>query len=278
MHCILIRGDNQMKLYVLDGGILYIDESFLVAGIHSATQENPNPPAQLVEIPVASYLVETGEGYVLYDTGNHAPRNGINSGPSSYTHKPEQLLPGALESLNLKPGDINYVIQSHLHSDHAGYLYLFKNSEILVSDDEFTQAMRLYGIHRMPGPHQYSDFDEFLNARLNWRLIPHDVREVNVCEGVTAVNFGPGHSFGVMGMLVELPESGNFLMCSDALYREDNLGPPVRLPILLYDSVNYVKTAEFIRQYAKDHNAKIIFGHDMKQFAALKKSTEGYYE
>ncbi|MDR0469290.1 MAG: N-acyl homoserine lactonase family protein [Peptococcaceae bacterium] len=266
-----------MKLYVLDCGSLYIDEGVLVAGIHGATKQNPNPPAQYVEIPVPSYLVETKDGYVLYDTAFHAPREG-GGNLTSYTFKPEQLLPELLKSLHVDPGDVKYVIQSHLHSDHVGYLYLFTNAEIFVSDNEFTQAMRLYGLHRMPGPHVYADFDDFIKAKLNWNLIPAEVREVKICEGVTAVHFGPGHSFGVTGMLVELPESGNFLMCSDALYREENFGPPVRLPILIYDSINFIKTAEFIRQYAKEHDAKILFGHDMKQFSTLTKSTDGYYK
>jgi glyoxylase-like metal-dependent hydrolase (beta-lactamase superfamily II) len=167
---------------------------------------------------------------------------------------------------------------SHLHTDHAGYLHLFDKAEIIVNDAEFAQSMKLYGQRKLIGPYMHSDFDTFLKARLNWKLIESHVPEYPVCKGVTAVPFGPGHTFGMMGMLAELPNSGRFFMCSDALYRSENLGPPARLPSLIYDSVGYFQTAEFISQYAKAHGAKILFGHDKAQFASLKKSTEGYYD
>ncbi|MDR1193808.1 MAG: N-acyl homoserine lactonase family protein [Peptococcaceae bacterium] len=266
-----------MKLYVLDGGRLYLDESLLVAGIHNATLQNQNPSAQWVATPVISFLVETAAGYVLYDTGNH-PHTNTNASAVYFTWQPEQLMPESLTRLGLAPEDIKYVVQSHLHSDHVGYLHLFKNAEVFVSDEEFTQAMRLYGLGRFGGAIKRADFESFLGAQLNWRLIPSDVCEVEICEGVTVVNLGPGHSFGMLGMLARLPHSGNFLMCSDAINREENLGPPPRLPTLLYDSLGYIKSVEFIRRYARERDARILYGHDMRQFAGLKKSTEGFYD
>ncbi len=62
------------------------------------------------------------------------------------------------------------------------------------------------------------------------------------------------------------------------LNRAENLGPPPRMPSILYDSLSYVKCVGFIRRYAAEHNATILFGHDFKQFASLKKSDEGYYD
>jgi glyoxylase-like metal-dependent hydrolase (beta-lactamase superfamily II) len=78
------------------------------------------------------------------------------------------------------------------------------------------------------------------------------------------------------GLFVSLANSGNFLFSADALYRSENLGPPVRIPGLIFDSPGYVKSANFIAEYAKNTDAKIIFGHDMRQFATLKKAPEYY--
>lgn len=227
--------------------------------------------------PIVSFLVESDDGYVLYDTGNH-PHTNENASATYFSYRPEQLMPERLRQLGLSPDDIKYVVQSHLHSDHVGYLHLFKKARVYVSDVEFTQAMRLYCLRRFGGPIKRADFDGILDAGLDWQLIPPEVRETKICRGVTAVNFGPGHSFGVVGMLVELPRSGNFLMCSDAVYRQENIGPPVRPPNLLYDSLGYLKSIELIRRYAGEHDAKLLYGHDAKQFDTLIKSTEGYYE
>ena len=67
----------------------------------------------------------------------------------------------------------------------------------------------------------------------------------------------------MLGLLVEL-ESGNYLLA--------------QLSGVVYDEKGYFAVMEFLRQYAEEHHAQILFGHDMKQFQSLKKSTEGFYQ
>lgn len=267
---------SMLKLHALNCGKMFVDESSLVSGIHSATFRNQNPRAQWVEIPVCVYLIESTAGYILYDTGCHEREATVPEGedtPSPYVFESGQLLPDRLKNLGISPDEIKYVVISHLHCDHAGYVHLFKNAEIIVSDDEFTGAMRLLGLDGFgAGPYKVPDFEAFLKARLNWNLIHRSETEYEICPGVTAVNFGSGHAFGIMGLRVDLKNSGTFLICSDALYRSDNLFPEIKTPGLIYDSVGYVRTANFIKRYAKKHSAKIIFGHDSTQFKKLLSS------
>jgi glyoxylase-like metal-dependent hydrolase (beta-lactamase superfamily II) len=255
---------------------MYVDESALVAGSNSATFRNQAPSAVWTEIPVCSFLIETGAGLVLFDTGCHAREAAVLPGAdtvSPYVYAPGQLLPERLNQMNIAHEDVRCVVVSHLHCDHAGYLHLFKNAEIIVSDLEFTGALRLYGLRGFgAGPYKAKDFDMFLNAGLNWRLLDPDESEYELCPGVTAIHFGSGHAFGMTGLNVELPKSGNFLLCSDALYRSENLGPPLRLPGFVYDSLGYIATAKFIERYAKKHGAEIVFGHDRNQFDTLIKN------
>jgi glyoxylase-like metal-dependent hydrolase (beta-lactamase superfamily II) len=262
-----------MKLHALHCGSMFVDESSLTAGIRNASLRNQNPAAQWVEIPVCAYLLETSCGYVLYDTGCNEREALIApevDTPSPYVYSPGQLLPEQLAKLEVSPEDIKHVVISHLHCDHTGYLYLFRNAEIVAADAEFTGAMRLFGLRGFgAGPYKTEDFDAFLGNITNWKLLENDEIEYEICQGVRAVNFGAGHTFGMLGLLVELPQSGNLLLCSDALYRSDNLGPPIKPPGLIYDSLGYVRSANFIARYAKKHNAKIIFGHDMRQFAEM---------
>ncbi|MDR3295786.1 MAG: N-acyl homoserine lactonase family protein [Clostridiales Family XIII bacterium] len=269
-----------MKLYVLDLGKMYLDESALVAGIHGGSLRNQNPAAQWVDIPVQAALVETAGGLVLYDTGCNLREAFTPDGedtPSPFEGTEEMLVTAQLKRLGFTPDDVKYVVMSHLHCDHAGYLYLFRNAEIIAADKEFSQAMRLYGLRGFgPGPYKYADFDAFLKENLRWRLIPDDVREHEILPGVTAVNFGTGHTFALTGLCVELADAGNFLFTADALYRSENLGPPIRIPGLIFDSAAYVKSAEFIAAYAKAKNATILFGHDKHQFATLKKAPDFY--
>jgi glyoxylase-like metal-dependent hydrolase (beta-lactamase superfamily II) len=269
-----------MKMYILDLGKMYLDESALVAGINSGSLRNQNPVAKWVDIPVQAVLIDYGDGYALYDTGCNIRESFIpddEDTPSPFEGTIDTLVEARLAGLGLHPEDIKYVVVSHLHCDHAGYLHLFKNAEIITADKEFSQAMRLYGLRSFgPGPYKYADFDAFLKAELNWRLIPENVREYEIVPGLTAVNFGTGHTFSLTGLFVSLPNSGNFLFTADALYRSENLGPPVRIPGLILDSISYIKSAEFIAGYAKKENATIIFGHDKRQFETLKTSPAFY--
>lgn len=54
--------------------------------------------------------------------------------------------------------------------------------------------------------------------------------------------------------------------------------PVPQLSGVVYDEKGYFAAMEFLRQYAEEHHAQILFGHDMKQFQSLKKSTEGFYQ
>jgi glyoxylase-like metal-dependent hydrolase (beta-lactamase superfamily II) len=269
-----------MKMYVFDLGKMYLDESALVAGIHGGSLRNKNPVAQWVDIPVQAALVDYGDGYILYDTGCNIRESLIPDNedtPSPFEGREDRLIEAQLTALGIKPGEIKYVVMSHLHCDHAGYLYLFKNAQIITADKEFSQSMRLYGLRGFgPGPYKYADFDAFLKAELNWTLIPEGQVEYDIVPGVKAVNYGTGHTFSLTGLYVELPKSGNFLFTADALYRSENLGPPVRIPGLIFDSLSYVKSAELIAKYAAEHKAQIIFGHDKRQFATLKTSPAFY--
>ncbi|MDR1028697.1 MAG: N-acyl homoserine lactonase family protein [Clostridiales Family XIII bacterium] len=271
-----------MKMHILDLGRMYVDEASFVAGIHNGTLRNQNPVAQWIEFPVTGTLVDYGDGYVLFDTGCNMRESVIpddEDTPSPFVSTEDDILPAQLKKLGIDPSEVKYVVLSHMHCDHVGYLYLFKNAEIIVAEEEFANSMKLYGLRGFgPGPYKNGDFNEFLAAELNWRLLPEDFKEYEIVPGVKAVTFGSGHTYSMTGLFVSLPNSGNFLFSADALYCSLNLGPPVRIPGLIFDSLGYVKSANFIAEYAKKTDAKIIFGHDIKQFLTLKRAPAEYYD
>ncbi|MDR1571374.1 MAG: N-acyl homoserine lactonase family protein [Clostridiales Family XIII bacterium] len=271
-----------MKMHILDLGRMYVDESAFVAGIHGGTLRNQNPVAQWIEFPVTATLVESKDGYILYDTGCNIRESVIpddEDTPSPFVSGEDAILPARLEKMGIRPSDVKCVVLSHMHCDHVGYLYLFKNAEIVVAEREFANAMKLYGLRGFgPGPYKYADFEDFLAAGMNWRLLTEDFREYEIADGVKAVTLGSGHTFSMTGFSVSLPKSGNFLFSADALYCSKNLGPPIRIPGLIFDSVGYIKSAGFIAEYAKKTGSKIVFGHDLEQFVTLKRAPDAYYD
>lgn len=66
----------------------------------------------LLELPVGSFLVRTGERVVLVDAGLGT----LNAGP----HRGGRLLDN-LSAIGVRPQDVTDVVLSHLHFDHVGW-------------------------------------------------------------------------------------------------------------------------------------------------------------
>lgn len=271
-----------MKLYVLDNGTEMLDKSFFIAGANSAVNSNKNPTNEWITIPIHAFLIEHEDGYILFDTGCDPEwkKNWPAFIPeqSPYFATDDQMIISRLKQLGLDADDIKHVVISHLHVDHAGNLYRFKKAQVFVNEMEFTSTLKGYVTGTDLDVHVPSDIEHFIDAKLNWRLVPNEEKELEIVKGVTLLNFGSGHSFGMMGMKVELKNSGNFLIVADAIYCEENIKPEIKVPGILYDSLGYKKTVKYILDYAKKSNAKILYGHDIKQYNTLIKSTEGYYD
>lgn len=77
----------------------------------------------------------------------------------------------------------------------------------------------------------------------------------------------------MLGLLVEL-ESGNYLLAADAIYSRAHYEPVPQLSGVVYDEKCYFAAMEFLRQYAEEHHAQILFGHD-NRFAVSEKLTNG---
>lgn len=267
-----------MKMYVISSGRLWLEKSGLVAEPGAA-----EAGSERVYIPVPSFLFVHPDGLVLFDTacdpeGMSKNWPEYNKQVSPLIAEEDEYLPARLSQLGISPEDIKYVVMSHLHTDHAGCLKMFKNAEVFVNELELMETLKQYAIREYKPAYIASDIKGWLEAELNWHLIDPAVKEYELLPGLTIVNFGSGHTFGMLGLLVELPKSGNFLLVSDALYTKENMGPPVKLAGLVHDTPGYVRTAELIQEYAGVHHAAILFGHDTEQFESLVTSAEGFYE
>jgi glyoxylase-like metal-dependent hydrolase (beta-lactamase superfamily II) len=272
-----------MKLYVLATGVLPQDKSVLIAGLTQATEQNRTPVPVWSLTPTYAVLIEHPKGYVLFDTSVNP--DGVSKRftkafreANNYTAADEEQFPARLARLNVKPDDVKYIVVSHMHYDHSGNLEMFPNSEIFVNEDEFSHAFKTFGLNCDIGIYVWEDLHQMAQKKLHWNLIPREVETKTILPGITVYNFGPGHSYGMLGLLVELPVTGNILLVADAIYTSTNYGPPLRPPSIIYDSIGWARTTEKIRTIAAEKNARVWFGHDEDQLKNLKKSTEGFYE
>lgn len=269
------------KMYIISGGMIHCDLANMVCMPALGNSRIPEVKSIWAESPVTCMLIENEDGLVLFDTGCHPDAMTSRWDEGNKLRTPVTIgetegVLNALKILGYRPEDVTHIVLSHLHEDHAGCIEFFDHAELLVSDRELTGTMRLFALHGDMGGYIKNDIKEWLKKELSWSLIADEEEERELFDGIKIINFGPGHTFGMMGLLVTLEHSGNFLLVSDCVNTAANYGPPIRFPGLAYDTIGYQKTVEKIQRLAKKYQAQVLFGHDAKQYRTLKLVPEYY--
>ncbi len=260
------------RLRVLDLGRMRMDSRVMIGS-------GPSPFPPFVEVPISAYCIEHADGRALFDTGCHPQAMGPHGRWSAASQRDypvtsgeECTLPHRLEEMGLGPNDFRVVVLSHLHSDHSGCLEFFRKAQIVVHADELAAVKRAYR-RREDYDYAWRDTDAWLHSDLQWRPVRNDDGDLNLAAGVQILNLGRGHAYGMLALTVDLRETGRVVLASDAVYCAENLEKDNR-PGWMIDRDGYQRALEKL----KAENGQIWFGHDPRQFATLRKSTQGWYE
>ena len=267
---------TRTRLYVLDLGRLRMRSTVLIG-------QKPSPFADIIEAPVSAYCIDHPDGRVLFDAGCHPDAMGPNGRwpmdfQQEFTHLggEECALPHRLEQLGFGVDDLRYVVLSHMHADHAGCVEFFRKSQLIVHADELAAVVAAHKANDQTN-YAWRDTDAWIQTDLNWRTVSRNEGNLSLHDEVQILNFGRGHSFGMLGLSVRLPASGEVLLVSDAAYCAENLHRPPMMPGFFEDEAGFKATLDTIR-HRQHLGADIWFGHDPRQFAGLRKSTDGAYE
>jgi glyoxylase-like metal-dependent hydrolase (beta-lactamase superfamily II) len=100
-------------------------------------------------LPIYAFAIEHPEGVIVVDTGETARATEPGHFPRWHPYfrfgvrewvDPEQEIGPQLERLGIAPRDVRKLVLTHLHTDHAGGLDHFPDTEILVSRTELELA------------------------------------------------------------------------------------------------------------------------------------------
>ncbi len=220
----------------------------------------------VIDAPVLAWLVETKHGRLLYDVGcdwkkleDPAARErlyaGFVFGPPRMT--PEQRLPAVLHSLGLTPLDIDLVVLSHLHFDHAGGLGEVAHAEVHVQRAEREAALS--------GNDSACFHDE---VRGPYRWAEQDGGYVPM-EGTTVIP-SPGHTAGHVSLLIERDVGAPVLLCGDAADLEENLIDEVA-PGLCWrdDPAPALASIRNLKAVARSAGAELWPNHDLAFYRRL---------
>ena len=163
-----------------------------------------------ISLGVYIWLVEGAGKNVLIDTGCAADYLNSIGFPSEQVSTQEE----ELAKVGLTVDDIDMVVLTHLHSDHARDVAKFRNATLVVQKSELEFAAN-------PHPIQAGWFVELPQDRL--QVVDGDQE---ILEGIRVVHT-PGHTPGGQSILIET-ESGTTGLCGLCTIR-DNLYPPEEL-------------------------------------------------
>ncbi|MGG2066829.1 N-acyl homoserine lactonase family protein [Bacillus sp. S14(2024)] len=257
------------KIHVWHTGQVYIDQAM-------AFQEKTLHPmpytgwlrssAKQRWVPVSAYLIEHPKGLVLVDTGWHEDirtnqrkhLGWLTSTMFKGTLPKGQSIAERLQAKGIDHKDIDYVLLTHLHSDHvSGVKHVADAKHILTSKLEWDAAQKGVGYIR--------PMWEGVNINtFELQRIPHGPYQLGYDlfhDGSLYLVHTPGHSKGLFSVLVQT-NRGWVLLASDVGYSNRSWEQNI-LPGVTVDKVAAQKSLDWVGEFRKrDDCVQVMANHD----------------
>jgi len=243
-----------VSLFILPCGSCDLHESVVFP-------DRPKNSSRRIQGPTWAYLLRSSDATVLVDTG--MPPECADGGR---IFPGDRLLPimtaadvvtARLAEINVQPADIDFVVNTHLHFDHAGANRLFPDHTFVLQAAEHAAVAR-----GQAGP---------------WCAFGRGVRlldgDAEIIPGVRAI-FTPGHSPGHMSLLVSTRRDGPILLTVDASYTTETFDPAHMGAMA--DPAAGAASILRLRQIIADTGAQVFFGHDPDQARLWRHSPDSY--
>lgn len=218
-----------------------------------------------VRVPVPVFVIEHPRGRVLFDSGMHRelqddPVTRLGAAAAVFTphFAAGEDIAARLAAAEINVGDVQYLVNSHLHFDHAGGNVAVPNATVVVQRREWQAAHDEAGI--AANNYTPEDFDTG-QPRL-------EVDGEHDLFGDGRVICLPtfGHTPGHQSLLVRL-DGGDVVLAADACYFRETL-EELRLPMVVHDPVAMLASLQRLRALAAV-GTRIVYGHDPEAWAIM---------
>lgn len=220
-------------------------------------------------LPVSSYLIEHPLGNIILDTGwseqvrtNPLKETGVTYAISKPNLPYGWSLREHLMQVHLKPEDIDYIILSHLDSDHVSGLKSVRNARhILVSAPEYKNSLK-FNPRYVPKMWQGSKLTTFEYQKSN--LGPFGRSYDLFGDETIQLIATPGHSMGLTSIRLKNEKGNYILLASDVAYEQSNISE-YRLPGILANISEEISSLGWLINCTNDKRySRVILNHDQR--------------
>ena len=208
-----------------------------------------------IQIPVTVALIQ-GPQTILVDTSFHSVERTWQIRRRKIARSPQQEVAAALASAGATPDDVNIVIHTHLHYDHAGNNHLFRTATFFVQREElrYTLAPTSFDASAYFAP-SLGITPDYLGTQ--FELLDGDA---TIADGVRVIST-LGHTPGHQSVLVDT-SSGRYCIAGDAAMHFENLEK--RIPPGFHTSV--VECMASLERIAREAD-RVLPSHEPTLFA-----------
>ncbi|MGH9741247.1 MAG: MBL fold metallo-hydrolase [Candidatus Acidiferrum sp.] len=253
---------GDIEVQHLNGGIFWLDGGSMFGVVPKPLWEKKIPPDGRNRIPLAanSLLVRASGKNILVETGNGTKWDAKLRNIYGFSEGDPYL--DSLAGAGLKPEQIDLVINTHLHFDHAGgntrlangrIVPTFPYAKYIVQRTELDHAMR--PTERDRASYYAHDFTPVTEAG-QWQFVDGDTE---IVPGIRVVKI-PGHNLQIQG--VQITGGGKQLMLvADLIPTRHHLPLPWIIAYDLYPVTTLETKRKWIAEFVR--NGWIVaFGHD----------------
>ena len=283
------------KLIVLSCGHTTLDLELVLTGHPDPSvvrhlmpcTHGPGPDGKIAH-PIYAYVIQHDAAQILVDTGMSDSfskdwKNNFYKEAMVYDPGPDGLFSQRLAQVDMKPSDFTDLIVTHLHTDHAGNVPMFAKGDmrIIIHEDELRgcvtekggllrdDLLTLWGV-TSPQGFTRKDFACLLPDRATTVF-----GDQEIYRGVWTVSL-PGHTWGTMGVAVNLPHSGWILIASDHIYLSASYGDPFMGNLLNQDPRRWAHSALKVRRLVEKYRMRFLPGHDNKIIVPGSSTEKGF--
>lgn len=246
----------------IHGGLFWLDGGSMFGIVPKTLWEKKVTPDERNRIPLAanSLLVRAHGQNILVETGNGTKWDAKLRGIYSFTEGDPYM--ESLAKAGVKPEEIDLVINTHLHFDHAGgntkavngrIVPVFPNAKYVVQRAELQHALN--PTERDRASYYAHDFVPITEAR-QWQFVDGDQE---ILPGIFVVRI-PGHNMQVQA--IQIRGGGKKLMfVADLIPTRHHLPLPWIIAYDLYPLISLETKRKWLGEFVKD-DWIVAFGHD----------------